>query len=72
MFQIASRYPTDKPLAIHYRARHENTPPELSFKILATERDVLKRKILEAMYIQRLRPSINNKEECAELTKFLI
>lgn len=62
----------DTPLAIHYTSRHKNTPPELSFKILTTERNILKRKILEAMYIQKLRPELNNKEECSELTRYLI
>ena len=62
----------DTPLAIHYASRHKDATPELSFRILNTERNILKRKILEAMYIQKLKPSMNNKEECSELTRFLI
>ena len=62
----------DEAWAQHYREKHRGGKPELSFKILTTERNTLQRKIVEAMYIQKLKPTINNKEECAELTRFLV
>ena len=59
-------------LALHYRIFHSGCVPKLWFKILANESNTLTRKVLEALYIHQLQPEINNKDECKELTRFLI
>ena len=58
--------------AIHYNQHHPGIAPDLSFKIIRTERDTVLRKIFEAMYIYELKPSINDKEECKMLERFLL
>ena len=59
-------------LAIHYRLKHQNCNPNLSFEILKTERNTLRRKITEASYILNLQPKLNDKEECKMLDRFLV
>ena len=56
----------------HYRDHHPNLPPKLRFKIIETEPNVVRRKILEAYYISLIEPKLNNKDECLDLKIFLI
>ena len=62
----------DEALAIHYRDHHHGLKPNLSFRLLETEPKTVNRKILEAMYIHKLEPKLNDKEECILLKRFLI
>ena len=54
----------DEALAINYRDYHHGLKPNLSFQLLETEPKTVNRKILEAMYIHKLEPKLNDKEEC--------
>ena len=60
------------PLTQHYLQHHRGETPDLHFRIITRECNHLKRKIIEAMYISRLDPQINNKEECKDIGNFLI
>ena len=40
--------------------------------LLETEPKTVNRKILETMYIHKLEPKLNDKEECISLKRFLI
>ena len=62
----------DKALALHYSQFHPSTTPDLSFTIITTEKSLLHRKILEAVFINKLKPSINLKEEMSDLSRFLV
>ena len=62
----------DEALAIQYRDHHHGLKPNLSFRLLETEPKTVNRKILEAMYIHKLEPKLNDKEECISLKRFLI
>ena len=59
-------------LALHYNQHHPGDIPDLSFKLLRTERDTILRKVFEAMFIYENRPSINDKDECKMLERFLV
>ena len=62
----------DEALVIHYRYYHHGLKPNFSFQLLETEPKTVNRKILEAMYIHKLEPKLNDKEECISLKRFLI
>ena len=62
----------EEAFAQHYRDYHPNLPPKLRFKIIETEPNVVRRKILEAYYINLIEPELNNKDECLDLKRFLI
>ena len=62
----------EEALAVHYRACHPGLLPDLEFTILRTENKTVLRKIYEALLIYSLKPSINDKEECKLLERFLI
>ena len=59
-------------LAEHYRKLHVNLKPKIEFKILTTYQSTVRRKILEAFYINKLKPSINNRDECIVLERFIL
>ena len=46
--------------------------PDLVFSILDKELSTVKRKIKEAFYISNEKPSINKKDECVVLERFLV
>ena len=46
--------------------------PQLSFKLLKSESNTVSRKIIEAMYINQLKPEINDKEECISISRVLV
>ena len=62
----------DEAFAIHYRQCHRGQAPQLSFKLLKSERNTVSRKIIEAMYINELKPEINDKEEYIYINRFLV
>ena len=46
--------------------------PDLTLKLMKTERNTILRKVYEAMLIYEYKPSINDKEECKVLERFLV
>ena len=62
----------DEALATHYREHHPGLSPLLSFKLLHVERNTIMRKILEAYTISKLNPTINDRNECIDIKRFLI
>ena len=54
--------------AVHYRQYHHGQAPQLSFKLLKSESNTVSRKIIGAMYINQLKPEINDKEKCISIT----
>ena len=67
-----THYP-DEALAAHYLNYHSNVEPNLSFTVLeARLLSTVTRKIREAFHIFNLKPSINNREECEVLERFLL
>ena len=62
----------DEAFAVHYRQFHHGQAPQLSFKLLKSEFNTVSRKIIEAMYINQLKPEINDKEECISLNRYLV
>ena len=59
-------------MAKHYSTMHPGLTPSLSFEILDTETSTVKRKIIEAYYINNLKPELNDKEEFTVLERFLV
>eukprot|EP00116_Pleurobrachia_bachei_P014868 sb/3475130/ len=56
-------YPNEA-LATHYSTIHDGEPPNLEFNILETGLDQpVRRKVMEAIHIKLLMPTINKKEE---------
>ena len=51
---------------------HPGQTPDLTFKLMKTERNTTLRKVYEAMLIYEYKPSINDKEECKVLERFLV
>ena len=63
----------DEAFAVHYRQLHHCQAPQLSFiKLLKSESNTISRKIIEAMYIDQLKPEINDKEECMFINRFMM
>ena len=58
--------------ASHYGHHHPGQTPDLTFKLMKTERNTILRKVYEAMLIYEYKPSINDKEECQALERFLV
>ena len=65
------KYP-DKALSQHYDMFHPDTSPDLVLSILDKEFSTVKRKIKEAFYISNEKLSINKKDECVMLERFLV
>ena len=59
-------------LAQHYRLKHAGVPPKLKYNIIDVQPITVRRKIVEAMYILREKPEINNKSELTYLCKYLV
>ena len=62
----------DEAFAVHYRQFHHGQAPQLSFKLLKSESNTVSRKMIEAMYINQLKPEINDKEEFISINRFLV
>ena len=56
----------------HYASQHPNRTPVLSFKLLDLQSKTVRRKIVEAMYILRLSPEMNDRSELSYLYKYLV
>ena len=50
-------------LGDHYRDEHPRARPQISYQILDRCNDELRLRIKEAMAIQRLRPTLNRRDE---------
>ena len=61
-----------RPWSEHIKIQHNGTVPKTSIEVLIRERKLTKRKILEAMCIDKLKPTINIKHEMYDALKFLI
>lgn len=60
-------------IACHYLEKHKGVLPSLKLEILASgTTNTIKRKIIEASYIKRLKPELNNKDECELVQSFLL
>ena len=66
-----ANYP-EEALAEHYKNRHPGCSANLKFEILDRANGTVRRKILESHYIFKLKPEINNKDECKLLERFLV
>ena len=67
-----SRSYTEEAFAIHYRENHVNSTPQLRFQILDSDDNIIRRKILESYHIYTIKPTINNKDECTQIKRFLV
>ena len=63
-------YPNND-LGHHYHSVHPNCQVDISVVILDIQRNTLKRKLSEALYIHRNKPSLNDKSELESLVKYL-
>ena len=63
-------YPNNA-LGHHYHSVHPNCQVDISVVILDIQRNTLKRKLSEALYIHKNKPSLNDKSELESLVKYL-
>ena len=63
-------YPNNA-LGHHYNTAHPNCQVNVSVLILDIQRNTLKRKLSEALYIHRNKPSLNDKSELESIVKYL-
>ena len=70
---IAKSY-EDKPLAKHYREKHplHTGPPKLKLQIIDRGTSLVNRKIKEAKFLVKNKPTLNDKSELNNLTQFLV
>ena len=61
----------DLPMARHRVSAHHRKIPEVGIQILDVEHGTMRRKVLEGIWIRRLRPEINIKKEMDEALKFV-
>jgi len=62
----------DEAFAIHYTTYHRGKSPKLECEFLSYESNTVRRKISEAMYIVKLKPTINKRDELETIKRFLI
>ena len=58
--------------AMHYTSLHAGLSPDLEFEILKVESNTVRRKTAEAMFIIKLNPAINKRDELDTIKRFLI
>ena len=58
-------------LGHHYITTHQGCQMNISVRILDVQRNTLKRKVSEVLYIYNERPSLNDKSELESLVKFV-
>ena len=71
----AARNPRSNPensLGQHYASQHRNQTPELTYRLLDIQSRTVRRKIVEAMYIMRESPELNDRSELSYLYKYLV
>ena len=64
----------DKPLAKHYREKHSlhSGPPKLKLEIVDRGTSLVNRKIKEAKFLVKNKPTLNDRSELNNLTQFLV
>ena len=62
----------DECLAKHYASCHPGIKADLSFDVLDREMSTVRRKVKEAFYINKMKPDLNDKEECRTVERFLV
>ena len=70
----AARNPQSYPnnaLGHHYNTAHPNCQVDINVVILDIQRNTLKRKLSEALYMSRSKPSLNDKLELESIVKYL-
>ena len=72
--QAANNPATDPDNAVgqHYRQRHSGQQAKLSYNLLDIQRNTVRRKIVEASFILKEKPEINDRTELSYLCKYLI
>ena len=60
-----------KPWSLHVRLKHAGTAVPVSLSVLGVERNLRRRKIKEAIFIERLQPDINVREEMGAAMRFI-
>ena len=60
-----------KPWSLHMRSKHAGMVVPVSLTILGVERNLRRRKVKEAIYIERLGPDINVRDEMNTAMKFI-
>jgi hypothetical protein len=71
----AARNPRSNPensLGQHYASQHRNQTPELAYRLLDIQSRTVRRKVVEAMYIMRESPELNDRSELSYLYKYLV
>ena len=74
---VLKLYP-DKTMAQHYNIYHQDISADHEFKVLYVLNEILnaarqnRKKILETYHIYKIKPEINNKEECESVKRFLV
>ena len=61
----------NKPWSIHMRDAHGGRTTETKVKVLAIERNLQRRKIKEALFINQLNPTVNIRQEMNDALRFL-
>ena len=61
----------DMPLAKHRVARHSGNCPSIRVKVLGVSADTVSRKIIEAIWIRKVKPTLNIKREMEESIELL-
>ena len=63
-------YPNNT-LGQHYHTFHFNHPVDINVAVLDIQRNTLKRKLSEALFIHRDKPRLNGKSELETVVKYL-
>ena len=58
--------------ARHYQEHHKGEKPKLLIKILEKPKGTVKRKITEALFIQRIKLDISGKDEQLNILDFVV
>ena len=62
---------SDKALALHYKADHDQMIPDLSYEILKIEPYTQRRKMYEALFINNFKPELNLRDEMRKAGRYL-
>ena len=71
----AARNPRSRPdntIGQHYTSNHSNFNPVLRYQLLEIQTKTVRRKIVEAIYILRESPEMNDRTELSYLYKYLV
>ena len=60
-----------RPWSLHMRLKHAGTAVPVNLSVLCVERNLRRRKIKEAIYIEKLKPDVNVREEMSVAMRFI-